>query len=349
MIDVNIRVRALEKLVDYTASGIGSTAGFFFSRMTARRDAEAKLIAAEGEAQVQRALGEGQATTMQIIATAQANARSTLVSPDAVVQGEVAFTEHVTQRIQFQEHKRQANIESVVRQAAVELGDKEVQNHEVDHDWTARFFNDVQDVSSEDMQQLWAKVLAGEVGRPGSTSIKTLNIVKNLDKTVARLFGRLCSVCVSINPDGNSFIDARVPSLGGNVGSNALQKYGLSYGNLNALNEHGLIISDYSSSYDMQLSIGLALPGEKSRMVRTPFWFQGRYWILIPTSEHVLGKEFRLSGVALTRSGQELSRTVDLEPADQYTVDLMKYFEKNKLQMIEVASWRPEIISGSNP
>ena len=46
-------------------------------------------------------------------------------------------------------------------------------------------------------------------------------------------------------PDGNQVIDARVPSLGGNAADNALQKYGLDFGNLNVLNEHGLIISDY--------------------------------------------------------------------------------------------------------
>ena len=41
-----------------------------------------------------------------------------------------------------------------MRNAALELGDGNVQDHEVDHDWTARFFNDVQDVSSEEMQKL---------------------------------------------------------------------------------------------------------------------------------------------------------------------------------------------------
>ena len=55
-----------------------------------------------------------------------------------------------TQRIQFQEEKRQSNIETVVRHAASELEDKHVEDHEPDHDWTARFFNDVQDVSTKE-------------------------------------------------------------------------------------------------------------------------------------------------------------------------------------------------------
>ena len=74
--DINVNVRAIEKLVDYTASGIGSTASFLFSRMAARRDAEAKLIAAESEARARIALADSQATTMQIITRAQADARA---------------------------------------------------------------------------------------------------------------------------------------------------------------------------------------------------------------------------------------------------------------------------------
>ena len=151
MTDFNIRIPALEKLVDYVASGIGSTAGHLFAGRIARREVEARLIAVEGEVAAQRILTEGQATTMQVIAKAQAEARSTLVSPDALVEGQITIGELIAQRIQFQEEKRQANIGAVVRQASLRLEDKEVDNYEVDHDWTARFFSDVQDVSSEDL------------------------------------------------------------------------------------------------------------------------------------------------------------------------------------------------------
>ena len=339
--DVSIRVPALEKLVDYVASGIGSTAGHLFAGRIARREVEARLIATEGEVQAQRILAEGQATTMQIIAKAQADARSTLVSPYAVVQGEVALGGLITQRIQFQEEKRQANIGSVVRQAALELGDREVQNHEVDHDWTARFFNDVQDVSSEEMQKLWAKVLAGEVERPENTSIKTLGILKNLDKATASLFRRLCSACVSIKSGENSFLDARVPYLGINREGNALREYGLAYGKLNVLNEHGVIISDYNSWFDYNVCVEPWPSKAEKDMQFIPFSFQSKYWVLSPTTERDPGKEFRLSGVALTRSGWELSRVVGLEPMVMYGQALVKFFEEDQLRMKEVADWRP--------
>ena len=347
--DLNIKVPALEKLLDYAASGIGSVAGPMLAPWRAGRGARARLAAAEGEVEAQRVLAEGRVVTMQMIAAAQADARSALISPDAVVQGEITIPDLVTQRIQFQEEKRQANIGSVVRNAAHELGDADVQDHEVDHDWTARFFSDVQDVSSEEMQKLWGKILAGEVERPGNTSIKTLGILKNLDKAVASLFRKLCSSCVSIRPDGMSFMDARVPSLGGEAGNNALSDYGLSYGNLNVLNEHGLIVSDYNSWYDIRATIGIAPVGAPPALIRIPFSFQGKYWILVPTSQRDLNKELRLSGVALTKSGQELSRVVELEAAGKYALDLRAYFKKNGLTMTEVPSWEPQLYPSASP
>ena len=288
--DIATLVPSISKLAEYAASGIGSVAGSMLASWKARREANAKLIAAKGEAEAQRILAEGQAHTMQIIAQAQADTRDILVSPEATLQGQFEFGATVTQRIQFQEEKRQSNIVAVIGQAAQELGDREVQDHEVDHDWTARFFNDVQDISSEEMQQLWAKILAGQVERPGSTSIKTIEILKNLDKTTANRFRSLCSACVSIRPDGKNFIDARVPSLGGNAGSNSLRKYGLGFRDLNVLNEHGLIISDYNSWSDIRASIVPPSVRGRPGSVRVPFCFQGNYWILISTTQRDLSK-----------------------------------------------------------
>ena len=342
--DINLKVGALERLVDIVGSGIGGTAGFFFSRTIARREAQAKQITAEGEAEVQRILADGQANTMRIIAKAQADARSNLVSPNAVVRGEIDFGELVQQRIQFQEEKRMSNIHSVVLQAAEEIVGKEVEDHEVDHDWAARFFSEVQDVSSAELQELWAKILAGEVEHPGNTSIKALGVLKNLDKNVAVLFRRLCSLSISLTTDGISFLDSRAPNLGDHSEGNALKDYGLDFFNLNTLEEHGLIISEYNSWIDIKGSIGLPLGEGNTRLVHSPFCFQKKYWILRSTTHSSPRKEFRLSGVAFSNSGRELSRVVDLEAAGEYARDAIAYFEKNGLTMVEVENWEPKVL-----
>ena len=73
---MNLKIRALEKLLDYTASGIGSIAGPILATWKARREAEAKLIAAEGDANV-----------LQIRADAQAKAREALLPRESSFTG----------------------------------------------------------------------------------------------------------------------------------------------------------------------------------------------------------------------------------------------------------------------
>ena len=333
--DPNAMVRALEKLLDYTASGIGAVAGPMLAPWRARREAESLRIAAEGEAD-----------SLRIIAAAQAEARDTLVSTASDVQGEIEIAETVRQRIQFQEEKRQRNIGSVVGQAAELLGDKEVPDQEPDHDWTARFFNYIQDVSSEEMRLLWAKVLAGEIEQPGSVSIRALSILRNLDQPTAKLFQVLCSACVSLSLGGGRAVDARVPSLGSNAVENALEEFGLQFNNLNILNEHGLIISDYNSWYDMKVCIGI--PGSSINqpfsVVRVPFRFQDRHWVLVPSAPRTAGNEFRLHGVSLTQVGAELSKIVELESMPKYQQALADFFGSQNLVMKPVSGPEPQVV-----
>ena len=319
--DPSAMVRALEKLLDYTASGIGAVAGPMLAPWRARREAAALQITTQG-----------QADSLHIIAAAQAEARNALVSGGSDVRVELDIAETVRQRIQFQEEKRHRNIGSVVGRAAEELGDKEVQDHEPDHDWTARFFNEVQDVSSDDMRTLWAKILAGEIEKPGSTSAKTLTILKNLDRGSARLFKTLCSVCVSIRPGAEELVlDSRVPTMGGQPGQNCLQKYGLSFDNLNILNEYGLIISDYNSYYDYILSIGIMTGGSGQDnypdSLHFPRKIMGAAYLWKGSEE---SSEYRLSGVALTQAGRELQRVIDPEPNQQFLQDLNDFFIKKQ-------------------
>ena len=286
----------------------------------ARQEAQAKLTAAEGDASV-----------LQVRANAQAKAREALLPHNTKVTEELVIADVISQRIQFQEEKRQANIKSVLRHAKEQLGDKSVVDSEPDHDWTARFFSEVQDVSSEEMQLLWARVLAGQVERGGSTSVRTLQVLRNLDRATARLFRTFCSMCVFLPGGGGVFIDGRVPALGGDAGNNALKKYGLGFDSLNRLNEHDLIISDYNSWNTVyQVSISIL---SNSRIF--PFRFQNRNWILIPLEGRSQKNELKLSGVSLNGSGRELARVVNLEAAEQFTEDLRVFFRRENLSMTE--------------
>ena len=306
------------------------------------REAQAKRIAAQGEAEAVGILATGQAGALTTISAAQEKARELWKASDGSVEATLAIAESIEQRIRFQEEKRQRNIASVVSQTALALGDGDAPQHEPDHDWTARFFDEVQDISSEGMQALWARVLAGEVERPGSTSIHALDVLRNLDQRAAQLFETLCSLSVTIRIEPNELIDSRVLSLGGNASDNALEPYGLNFGHLNTLNEHGLIISDYNSWRDCRISVVPGIPENKGLVL--PFTFQGQSWVLVPKAIQRNPAELRLSGVALTRAGRELSRVVSPMTRSDYAQALAKFFLSKNLQLKSVDGWHPQAV-----
>ena len=205
----------------------------------------------------------------------------------------------------------------------------------IDDDWLNNFETAARQVSTEEMQLRFGRILAGEIQKPGSYSVRSIRLLDEIDRNTANLFKKLCSACVGFGvfggPNSEHIIDARVPSLGGNVGSNALSKYGLGFDQLNILNEYSLIISDYNSYFDYSLCIS-----NKDNPILLPFQHQGKRWILLPTPERDNTPEFRLSGVRLSRVGSELFRIVDQDPMSEYTEALKKYFAEQNLNMIEV-------------
>ena len=204
----------------------------------------------------------------------------------------------------------------------------------VNDDWLNSFEEEARQKSTEDMQFLFGRILAGEIRKPGTYSILAVKTLGKLDQNAAVPFKKLCSVCVMLEiPTVGSVLDVRAPSLSGNAGSNALSKYGLGFDQLNILHEYGLIISDYNSWFDYKLCLL-----NKNPPVTIPFRHQGRYWVLSPSPGRDNNQEFRVSGVALSRAGRELFPIVDQDPMNEYTQDLKKFFAGQNLQMLEVPS-----------
>ena len=212
----------------------------------------------------------------------------------------------------------------------------------IDDVWINIFETEARPQSTEEGRLLFGCILAGEIRNPGSYSILTLKTLGELDQNIATLFKKLCSACVVLGIQNNEhIIDARVPSLGGDTGSNALEKYGLGFDQLSILNEYDLIISDYNSWRDYNLCIT-----NQNNPILLPFQHQGKHWILSPLSERDNKPEFRLSGVMLSHVGRELLRIVNQDPMEQYTENLKKFFAGQNLQMVETPNPGPIILKG---
>ena len=243
--------------------------------------------------------------------------------------------------------REQVNLDLISQRAANEIqktGDSgdhstsEQPNETINDDWLNAFEAEARQKSTEEMQTFFGKILAGEIRKPGSFSTKTIKILGNLDPNIANHFVKLCSMCISLQTQ-----DFRVSSLGGNAASNALQEYGLSFTTLNLLNEHDLIIPDYNSWYEFMPC--LAFPNVGKQPLCIPLSYQGRHWILMPVSNNEIGKKVRIEGVALTQSGRELFRIVKVEPVENYSTALAKFFEKKGFRMIEVDGGEPRLVS----
>lgn len=307
MADVNINVPGLEKLVDYTASGIGAVAGPMLATWKASKEAAAKRITAQGDADVQIIKAEADASSLQIIADAQAKARQSLDAPIESGHGTLEIHgDTITQRIEFQERKRQSNIASVVRAAAAELGDKEVPNHEPDPDWTARFFDSVQDVSSENLQKIWGKILSGEVETSGRTSLRTLSVLKDMSQSDANTLLKCAAYRIS------SFVlqDSYQKISGDEDGSNLVHLEGI-----------GLMHSGFSVLPALRLDAdGKWISG-----------YQGQLLLIEGPPGTELGQALAMRGgtASFTRTGLELAKFCESKPNFEYLSLFAKSLQEN--------------------
>ena len=135
------------------------------------------------------------------------------------------------QRLAYQEITKQENIETIADKAFAELEGKESQSDEkISPEWMNRFINTAGEISTEEMQNLWAKVLAGEAIKPNSYSLRTLECLRNLSAADARLFEKVSEFVIE-----NSFLynDREINN-----------KYGITFSDILRLDDCGLINSN---------------------------------------------------------------------------------------------------------
>lgn len=94
-------------------------------------------------------------------------------------------------RFVAEEATKQKNMEDITEKAIPELNESSNPEN-VEDDWLTNFFDKCRIVSDDQMQSLWAKVLAGEANSPGTYSKRTVNFLGSLDKADAELFSSIC-------------------------------------------------------------------------------------------------------------------------------------------------------------
>lgn len=181
----------LKKFIEVVSNGVGALSKPYLIR----KNADAKAYEIKKIAEITK---ENQKDLKSIEFT---DGKLSLTSLDGNdLKKELSLKDRAQQRTQFKEQKQQKNIESVVQNAANNLEQEEkVSDEPVNEDWTSRFFNYVEDISDENMQELWGKILAGEVKNPKSYSLRTLDLLRNLSTEEAEVFEKFGSFAIQQN------------------------------------------------------------------------------------------------------------------------------------------------------
>lgn len=302
LITVNIDGKPLEKLIEVVSNGIGT----LYRPRKIRKEADAEAYA------------------IRILenAKAEASAGSMLVEADTI--------ERLGKRLVAQEIRRQNNIDDVVETAAEDLKGKNVSDEHVDEDWATRFFGIVQDVSQEEMKVIWSKILAKEIERPSTFSMRTLETLRNLSTKEAELFVKIAPFVLRQN---NHFIFNE---------SSVLEECGIHYVDIAKLIECGLLQPgtfvqvSYESEQDRD-SVNAIISCKYVVLMTLP---RGTKKLDIPVT-------------LLSQTGVELYSLIEPESNHNYIKSFAEYVKKKntevKMQYAEIISIKDGNIKYKTP
>lgn len=203
-------------------------------------------------------------------------------------------------RVAFQEIQKQENIEAIVDNAYSMLEDSPpVCSDPVDTGWMMRFINSVEDINDSDLQILWAKILAGEIKKPNSCSLRTMDVLKNLSVNEAKLFQKYSSFVIE-----NSIINNR----------DLLKKYDISYEDLLILQDCGLLTVDNAWTCESEIK------DKKERIA-----FNNNYVLFAEkNTEKTNNNTVSYNIFPLTEAGKTISRIIIESPNNDYFLEFCR-------------------------
>jgi hypothetical protein len=230
----------------------------------------------------------------QIKRVAKAEAEAGLIK----AKSEIEITDlhrRAMHRFVEEEANRQENMEEITRKSLPHLAD-ESNPENMEDDWVTNFFDKSRIVSDEEMQSIWAQVLAGEANAPGSFSKRTVNLLGDLDKRDAELFHTLCRFGWILGGFTPLVFDSQ---------ERIYNDLGIDFRSLSHLDSLGLIQFNWVAGFNMRRlpkNLAVAYCGKVLRLTMSN------------EAENTLstGKVF------LTQAGQELARVVKAPGVDGF-------------------------------
>lgn len=117
--------------------------------------------------------------------------------------------------------------------------EESTKNQEYNFDWFIRFFDAASNISNEEMQKLWASVLAGEIHHSGSFSLRALDTLYNMTAFEAHLFSDISKIVIDDSKLFSSMSILGQPS--NKIGQKINERYLFDNDSLRILEECGVI------------------------------------------------------------------------------------------------------------
>lgn len=215
-------------------------------------------------------------------------------------------------RIEFEQVVHQRNMEAVVFEALPHLKDK-ADPSKVEEDWIARFFGFVREIGRDDLRKTWGRILAGEFNKPGSFSLRLLNIVSQMDTGEAQLFNSLCGFAIEFAGDPMPVVlnlnDPLYSSIGLNVAS----------------------VSDFEGLGLLQFQNNS--PFSRTQLPkRVGVRYHGKALVLEFGQD--TNNELPVGKVMLTNPGRQLAAVCETSPVDGFAEYLKKYWARYGITLI---------------
>jgi hypothetical protein len=214
----------------------------------------------------------------------------TIVEPHRAV--EVATTAIVADAL-----RREVNVAKAITYAESTLKDDEQKppDRNVDTDWLYRWRDAAGAVSSEDLQSIWGRLLAGELKSPGSYSYRTLDFVRNLTTDEAKNIEHVSQFVI------DDFVSRKQQNL--------LDENQVSFGYLLGLQNLGLL-----SEVD-GLGLGVTINSTHEDRFFKLFRSHGR---ALKVTHDDPTKKLKLEAYTLTSLGKQVLRLGKFQPNEQY-------------------------------
>jgi len=285
--------KPLVKLVETVSEGVGVIGNRFFEFDVAK----IKRIG-KAEADVEK---------QKIIANAEAQEKA------------IEILGRAEKRFALEQYSKQINLENILVKTRDDIKDRVVSGEPVEKDWAMKFMDIAQNVSREELQDVLAKILSGEIQNPGSFSYQTLDVVKYLSQKDLEKFLRFVAIS---SEDG-------VIKLTERNSKESLEKYNLVFEDYMGLSSVGLFNPSSTIRYDIEI------------LDSKPFPLSiGRDSFLIEDDNGQNTKNFNMGLYPFSNVGKELrSLMIDKavnEKSKEYKEDFIEKVEGKGFKVSEI-------------